>query len=402
MAVTSNAAEFAQPLVTDGEVIVLMLAVIVGTVYALSRTRAVGRLFEILPVPLWIFVVPMVLTTAGVLPESHGIYRSMGAVLMPASLFLLTITVNLPQLARMGWIAAVMVAAGALGTALGAVVSFSIFVPWLSPESWKGFSVLSAGWIGGSANAVAMQQSLQADPAVLAPMLATDTIVGYGWVTLLIVFAAYQQHLDRWLGAKPAYLETLAPGDVEADATEPIELGRLAIVIATGAAAAALALAAGRALPELGTPTIITHTAWSMLLAVTVGLGLSFTRVRNLDRYGANPVAYYFIFVLLASLGAQGNFSAFLEAPVYLAAGVCWLAVHVGVLLVVARLLRLPFFFVATGSTANIGGVVTCPLVAGIYRRQLVSLGLLMALAAQIGGVYIPVLVARVLATVQA
>lgn len=388
-------------LISDAGTIVLALAGIVGMVYALSRTRVLSRLFEVLPVPLWIFVVPMALSTIGVLPTSNPVYRQIGAVLMPASLFLLTITVNLPGLARMGWIAAIMVAAGTLGTVLGAVVSLSVFEAWLHPESWKGFAVLSAAWIGGSANAVAMQQSLQAEPEVLAPILAADTVAGYGWVSLLIFFAAFQRRFDTWLHAKSSYLDVLSVQDAVPEAPEPVEVGRLAIVVATGCIAAILSLTIGSRLPELGTPTIITHATWSMLIAVTAGLLLSFTRLRRVESYGASAVGYFLIFVLLASLGAQGNFASFLEAPVYLAAGLCWLLVHVTTLLVVARTFRIPFFFVATGSTANIGGVVTCPLVAGIYRQHLVSLGLLMALAAQIGGVYVPVAVARILASIQ-
>lgn len=386
-------------ILNDPAIIILALMAVVGAIYALEWHALGRRLTSFVPVPVWIFVMPMALSTAGVLPAAHDIYRDMGAVLMPLSLFLLTITIDVRAVMRMGKTAAIMVAAGTLGTSLGAIISFTLFAPWLMPDAWKAFSVLSAAWIGGSANAVAMQQSLQAQPEVLAPILATDTVAGYGWVTLLILLVSQQARLDRWLRAKPEHLEGLrepsVPGPGE---QQPMEIGHLAVILGIGAIAAALSLAAGHNLPELGNPTIITHTAWTMLLVVSAGIVLSFTRCRRLESIGASRVGYYSIFLLLASLGAQGDFSAFLEAPLYLAAGLVWLAVHVLVLVSVARVIRAPFFFVATGSTANIGGVVTAPLVAGIYRSHLVSLGLLMALAAQIGGVYIPVAVARVLA----
>lgn len=382
--------------------IILALAVIVGGVYGFERVPMGARLMGFIPAPVWIFVTPMAFSTMGVLPSAHTVYRDMGTILMPVSLFLLTITVDVPAVARMGRIAAIMVAAGALGTSLGAIVSFYLFEPWMLPDAWKGFAVLSAAWIGGSANAVAMQQSLQAQPDVLAPILAADTIAGYGWVTLLILLASQQNRLDRWLGARASHLEGLRePAAVGSEDHHPIEIGGLALIFGVGALATAVSLAIGHSLPELGEPTIVTHAAWTMLIVVSAGLGLSFTRVRRLERLGASRVGYYCIFLLLASLGAQGDFSAFLEAPLYLLSGLVWLSVHVLTLLGVARLIRAPFFFVATGSTANIGGVVTAPLVAGIYRSHLVSIGLLMALAAQIGGVYIPVVVARVLAGIE-
>ena len=77
-----------------------------------------------------------------------------------------------------------------------------------------------------------------------------------------------------------------------------------------------------------------------------------------------------------------------LDAPVYLLAGVVWIAIHVAILLVAARLVRAPLFFVATGSMANIGGAASATVVAGVYHRAMAPIGLLMAVAGYILGVY--------------
>ncbi len=67
-----------------------------------------------------------------------------------------------------------------------------------------------------------------------------------------------------------------------------------------------------------------------------------------------------------------------------------WLrgAVSPGILLVVARLIRAPLFFVATGSMANIGGAASAPVVAGIYNPALAPVGVLMGIAGYILGIY--------------
>ena len=65
-----------------------------------------------------------------------------------------------------------------------------------------------------------------------------------------------------------------------------------------------------------------------------------------------------------------------------------WIAIHLGVLLLVARLVRAPFFFVATGSMANVGGAASAPVVAGVYHRAMAPIGMLMAVVGYILGIY--------------
>jgi uncharacterized membrane protein len=77
-----------------------------------------------------------------------------------------------------------------------------------------------------------------------------------------------------------------------------------------------------------------------------------------------------------------------MEAPAYLATGALWLSIHVVILLVVAVLIRAPLFFVATGSMANVGGAASAPVVAGVYHPAMAPVGLLMAVAGYILGIY--------------
>jgi len=77
-----------------------------------------------------------------------------------------------------------------------------------------------------------------------------------------------------------------------------------------------------------------------------------------------------------------------LGAPAYLAAGVVWIAVHVGILYLAARLVKAPLFFIATGSMANIGGAASAPVVAGVYHPAMAPVGLLMAVVGYIFGIY--------------
>jgi uncharacterized membrane protein len=138
----------------------------------------------------------------------------------------------------------------------------------------------------------------------------------------------------------------------------------------------------------VGDPTIISTTTWAVLIVVTFGLLLSFTPMRRIERPGASRIGFLALYLLLTSIGAQANLAAVLEAPVYLAAGALWISIHVAILILVARIMRAPLFFVATGSMANIGGAASAPVVASVYFPAMAPIGLLMAVAGYILGIY--------------
>jgi uncharacterized membrane protein len=123
-------------------------------------------------------------------------------------------------------------------------------------------------------------------------------------------------------------------------------------------------------------------------IIVTVGIALSFTRVRQLEEAGASSVGYIALYLLMGSIGAQADLHAVLQAPLYLAAGVVWIGVHVLILYLAARLVKAPLFFIATGSMANVGGAASAPVVASVYHPAMAPVGLLMAVAGYILGIY--------------
>jgi uncharacterized membrane protein len=138
----------------------------------------------------------------------------------------------------------------------------------------------------------------------------------------------------------------------------------------------------------VGDPTVISPATWGILIVVTGGLILSFTPIRHIEDAGASRVGYLALYLVLTAIGAQADMAAVLAAPAFLAAGIIWIAIHVLILYVAARTFRAPLFFVATGSMANVGGAASAPVVAGAYNPALAPVGLLMAVAGYILGIY--------------
>jgi uncharacterized membrane protein len=215
---------------------------------------------------------------------------------------------------------------------------------------------------------------------------------------VLLFLSASQGRWDRRIGARTA---AMAEANRRLEAVQqqrrPLELWQAAALIGLGLAAAVVCVNAGRRLPALGDPTIISGTTWAVLIVVTVGLLLSFTRLRRLEEVGASKLGYVGLYLLLTGIGAQADLKAVLDAPLYLAAGALWIGIHAAILLLAARLLRAPMFFFATGSMANIGGAATAPVVAGVYHPAMAPVGLLMAVSGYVLGIYAGLLCAWLL-----
>ncbi|MFN3596977.1 MAG: DUF819 domain-containing protein [Rubricoccaceae bacterium] len=377
-------------LVTEPTALAALLAAVLAAVFALSRQPAFEKLFGYLPPVLWAYFVPMLLTTAGVTPPASPAYDWMSRILLPMALFLLMLTIDLKAILSLGRLALVMMLIGTLGIVLGGPLAYLAVGQFIGdPDAWKGFAALSGSWIGGTANLLAIKESVGTPESVIGPIIVVDTVVGYGWMAVLLLLSGQQARFDRWVGADGAAVArinaTLAALDT---ARRPAALEPLGLIIGLGFGAAVLARLFGGMLPPVGSPTIISAGTWAVLLAVTAGLALSFTPLRGLEADGASRVGYFALYFLLTSIGAQADLAAVLDAPLYFAAGVVWLAFHAALLVGAAKLLRAPLFFLATGSMANVGGPASAPIVAGVYLPAMAPVGLLMAVAGYVLGIY--------------
>lgn len=354
----------------------------------LFAARAHPGLFRILPALFWIYFLPTIASAAGLIPHHHPIYGEAIDHLLPASLALLFLSANVPAIARLGPLALGTMAVSSAGVFLGGAAVMLLFGGVLPPGSWSGIGALSASWMGGSINMVAVKASIGTPDAIFAQVVVVDVIVAYAWMALLMALAPRQRWLDRVTGSS-----TEAPGDLVAPACAE-QAGAAgwhplpwAAMIGISAGGSALSTVAGRALPDV--PGAITSFTWTVVVVTALGVGLSFTPARRLDRFGAARLGHALLYFVLASIGAQADLSALRDAPLFIAAGATWLLFHAAVLLIGGRLLRVPAFLLATASQANIGGPVSAPIVADAYRPGLEGVGLLLAVLGNIYGTYL-------------
>ncbi len=378
-----------EPLIQDPMSVAGFLAALVAGIFWLSGRPSLEKLFEYTPPVIYVYFLPMIFTTVGILPNDSPTYGWLSRYLLPFALFLLMVSVDLKSVAKLGSMALIMVVAGTVGIVLGGPIALLLFKGALGPEAWTGFAALSGSWIGGTANMLAIAESVGTPDSEMGPVIVVDTVVGYGWMGILLALSAFQKRFDRATGARTDALDATNALLQEMDAhRHPTTLRDMAMMVGLGFAASVLSLNLGGMLPALGDPTIISPTTWAVLIVVTVGLVLSFTRLRELEEVGASGVGYTALYLLLAGIGARADLNAVLDAPVYLLAGMVWLAVHIAILFVTARIIRAPLFFVATGSMANVGGAASAPVVAGVYHPAMAPVGLLMAVVGYVLGIY--------------
>lgn len=337
----------------------------------------------------------MAASTAGWIPAAHPVYTFCSRHLLPVCLVLLLVGTDLKALARLGRLALLLMLAGSAGTLLGGLASFKLYGRWLPEGSWAAIGALSASWTGGSANLLAVKEALHVPDPLIAPIIVVDALVAYSWMGLLLAAAALQGRWDRLIeGAgnplsgcperhDPSLRTGLLPPSRFALGVAMTWLGGLALAIGLSLAAQGVA----RWLPEMG--RVVSWETWTILLVTTAAVGLSLTPARRLEKAGISRVGTFFLYILLATIGARAQFTALIETPIFLALGLTWIAIHGAVLLLAGFLLKAPLGLIATASQAAIGGPISAPIVGATYDAKLAGVGLLMAVLGNLLGTYL-------------
>lgn len=374
---------------------VAVLAVLLGVLallFGLDRTKAGARVFRAVPLLVFCYFVPTLLSNFGVIPIASPLYAFIRSYLLPASLILMVLATDIPAVISLGRDAVILFLAGTVSVVIGGPLAF-LALGWMVPdaalgEAWKGLSALSGSWIGGGANFVAVGESVGAAKSTLALMVVVDVAVANVWTATLLWFAGRQVKMDAAISADRTRLDAVRDKveAYQASVIRPSTLADLLQIAAVGFGVTMLSHALARVLPDIG--TIVNGFTWVVAIATAAGLALSFTPARRLEGAGASKVGSVFLYLLVASIGAGAQFDRVLANLPLLAIGFLWILIHAVVMLSVRRWLRAPIFFAAVGSQANIGGAASAPVVAAAFHPALAPVGVLLAILGYVLGTY--------------
>lgn len=384
-----------QPLLTDSTQILTFFIIVIWFVYWVSQKPVFSKFFRYLTPVIWIYFLPMLATTFGVIPADSPLYLWIRLHMLPAALILLLLSANLPTIAKLGGKAILTMLAGTFGIVIGGPIVVLLFKQILPPEAWKGIAALSGSWIGGSVNLVAISESVQTPESLLGPIIVVDTVIGYGWMGIVIALSVFQDRYDRWANVNRSLIEDINKkmSDIHKGKQRSLTFFDLVMMMTLAFGGGYVCLALGGWLPPLG--EVITSFAWTIILVSTLGIFLSFTKLSELEFAGATHLGNFFLFLLLASIGARADLRAIFEVPEFVLVAIVWIAIHAICLFLAGKLLKTPMVLIATASQANIGGPVTAPIVASVYQKSLAPVGLLMAVFGSVLGIYAGLLCAQ-------
>jgi uncharacterized membrane protein len=383
-------------LVTDTTAVLVYLVVLIAALHWLADQKFLSRFFKYLPPVIWVYFLPMVSSNLGIIPQSHALYDWIRTYLLPTALVLMLLSANVPAMAKLGGKAVTTMIVGTTGIAVGAIVGFVVLHPWLPDGAWRAVGALTGSWIGGSANMVAVATSVGTPDSMLGPLIVVDTVVGYGWMGIVIALSVFQDRLDARNKVNRSLVDQLNVRMKELDLANrrPMKFLDLLLMLGIGLGLGHAMVQFGRSMPDVG--AVLNAFGWAIILATASGIVLSFTRVSQLEYSGASIVGSFFFYLLLASIGARADVSGILDAPHFALLGVIIIVTHATGLFFAGRLLRSPMFLMATASQANIGGPVTAPIVATVYQSSLAPVGLLMAVIGSVAGTFVGLAVAQV------
>ena len=375
--------------------LVVFLLAIEGVVLFVSGHKEFKKYFHFLPPVFWIYFLPMLASTAGLIDSKAAVYQTISAIFLPASLVLLLLSSDIKGILRLGKPALLMMFAGSLGVMMGMPIVFWLLKSFVGAQMWSGFGALSASWIGGSANMIAVKEAVGTPDAVFMPMVIVDTVVPYVWMGFLIASSGFQWQFDRINNSDRRILDELAARAAQrTGGRQEKATARMTLVIFLFALACAVfSKFIGGHLPVV--KDVISPYAWTIIVASFLGIFFSVTPVKDLENAGASRIGYFLLYFVLTSIGAKANIVNLNAAFVLIIAGFLVIFFHAGAVLLAARLIRAPMFLAAVASQANIGGVASAPVVAAVYQPGLASVGLLLAILGNITGTYLGIITAQ-------
>lgn len=410
---------------TEDTIIFGLLCLCLGFVFYTSSIKKGfwKKFYAVVPTVLMCYLLPAIMASTGIVDEAQSkTYYMASRYLLPAALILMTLSIDLKAIMNLGPKALIMFLTGTAGIIIGgplAILIVSIF----SPETvggngfdavWRGLATIAGSWIGGGANQAAMLEVFQFNQEKYGGMVLIDIVVANLWMAILLLGIGKTKKIDAWLKADTSSIEELKEtvSKHTAKIARVTSLHDFMMMLLYAFAGVGIAHFMGhhfaeflennfevirnkeKILSSLGSKFL-----WMVVFATLTGIGLSFTKAKNYEGAGASKIGGMFIYILVATIGMKMDLGKVMENPGLIAVGLVWISIHAGLLILVAKLIKAPYFFLAVGSQANVGGAASAPVVAAEFHPSLTSVGILLAVFGYVvgtGGAYLCALLMEV------
>ena len=372
------------PLIAADNTLLLLsaLVVLVATGFAGEKTRW-GRT---LSAPLLILLGAMLLSNVGIIPYSAPMYGTVSSVIVPMAIPMLLLRADLKKVFAESGPMLLAFSVAVILTVVGAYVG--AFLIDLGEYEAQITGVLAASYIGGSVNFVATSQAVEFnDSSTYVATLSADAVGAILFLLLLMSLPALgfarRAMPSRFIDVEQN--EAIDPNAHLASDDSSFDLPKAI----NGLALSLVICAVGQGIVTLfNTPNL-----FIIIITVLALLVANFGKPLLKHVQAEFEIATFMMYVFFAVIGAGADLGqvlgAALPATLFL---VVLILVHLGLLLLVGRLLRLDLAEVMVASNACILGPPTAAaLAASRGWRELVMPGMLVGILGYSIGTFIGV-----------
>ena len=396
-----------RPTFVSDTIVFGLLAIVLALIFYTSnlKSKRWKKFYMFVPALLLCYLIPAILDSLGLISKEYSsLYTMAKNYLLPGALILMTLGIDFKAIINLGPKAIIMFLTATVGIVIGGPIAIYIYT-FIDPDvvggigdqaAWRGFATLAGSWIGGGANQAAMLETYHYNPDFYGKMVTVDIVVANLWMAFLLWGAARAEKFDKWLKADTTSIEELkvTMSNFQKTTAKVPTLTDYLVLLGITFGLVGFSHYVGKWMSGIMTSWLGSESPfsssffWLVVLATTGGLILSATKLRKYEGVGASKIGSVFIYILVATIGMKMELEKAIEEPQLILVGIIWMLVHVGILFLVAKLIRAPFFFVAVGSKANIGGAASAPIVAAAFHPSLASVGAILAVLGYALGTY--------------
>lgn len=395
-----------RPVFATDEIVFGILALVLAFVFYTSHKQSKfwEKFYLVIPALLLCYLLPAILVLTGLIsPEYSTLYEMARDYLLPAALILMTLGIDFKAIVNLGSKAIIMFLAGTIGVIIGGPIAILIY-SMIDPSvvggegfdaAWRGMATIAGSWIGGGANQNAMYETYQYTPSLYGKMIVVDIVVANMWMAFLLWAAARAEKFDKWLKADSSSIEDLKNRVIayQSSIARQATLTDYLMILGIAFGVVGIAHFGGNYLSNLigdsyPDSPFASSFLWLVVIATTGGLLLSMTKLRQYEGAGASRIGSVFIYILVATIGMKMELAEAVKEPQLILVGMIWMVFHAGFMFLIAKIIKAPFFFLAVGSKANIGGAASAPIVAAAFHPALASVGAILAVLGYALGTY--------------
>tara|TARA_Y100000992_G_C21247111_1_gene483905 strand:- start:23 stop:1330 length:1308 start_codon:yes stop_codon:yes gene_type:complete len=407
-------------LFTDDSIVFGILLIALGLVFYTESLKKGfwEKFYKIVPGLFMAYLIPAVLTSFGIIAPEWETVNSSGELiiqksnlyfvasryLLPAALVLMTLSIDLKAVFGLGWKALAMFFTGTIGIIIGGPIAI-LLISIISPETvggigpdavWRGLSTLAGSWIGGGANQTAMLEIYGYNQQLYGGMVFVDIVVANIWMSIILIGIGKSDKINRWLNADNSSIESLKEkvSSFSKKVKRNPTLTDIIIIMAIAFGTVSFAhFCSGFLGPSFknyistidsaSTRNIFTFLEskffWLISISTIIAILLSFTKAKNYEGAGASKFGSVFIYILVATIGMKMDLTMIFDNLGLISIGFVWMLIHAVLLILIAKLIKAPYFFLAVGSQANVGGAASAPIVASAFHPSLATVGVLLA-----------------------